>query len=198
MNFNNIISNLNFVNIKNVSFKEIMKLLKIRNKENIRNKMFSNKYITKLEHILWSNKIKKATIEAFFLIYYKDILCGGLGIKNFDSKIRECDWAFYISDKINFPGLGASIELKSINFLFKKYKLSRINCYVLKDNQSVVNLHSKFFFSIVPLKENKLHNYNINMSKNNVIKLCLDLKIWEIKSKEFIQKFKINEKKILY
>ena len=107
-----------------------------------------------------------------------------------------CDWAFYLSNEFNFPGLGASVEFKSINFIFDKYKLSKINCYVLKNNKTVINLHNKFFFVKVPILDTEFDNYNINFSKNNVIKFFLDLKNWKIKSKKFISKFKIDAKKI--
>ena len=196
MDLNKIFSNLKFENITKVSNANILELLKIRNQKNIRAKMFSKNFITKKDHYLWINKIKKNKKEDFFIIFYKDSICGGLGIKNIDKKLNDCDWAFYLSNEFNFPGLGASIEFKSINFIFDKYKLSRIYCYVLKDNKSVINLHIKFFFTKTPLVESKLNNYNINFSKNNVIKFCLDLKKWKIKSKKLITKFNIYGKKI--
>ena len=196
MDINKIISNLKFENISKVSNENILQLLKIRNQKNIRIKMFNKKFITKQDHYFWLNNIKKNQKEDFFIIYYKNVICGGLGIKNLNKRLKDCDWAFYVSDKFNFPGLGASIEFKSINFIFYKYKLSRIYCYVLKNNKNVINLHKKFFFSKVLIVESKFKNYNTNISKNNVIKFCLDFKKWKIKSKKLITKFKIDENKI--
>ena len=46
MDFNSIISNLDFINIKRANYKSVMDLLNIRNNE-IRNKMFNSKIITK-------------------------------------------------------------------------------------------------------------------------------------------------------
>tara|TARA_B100000767_G_C19594147_1_gene462728 strand:- start:38 stop:634 length:597 start_codon:yes stop_codon:yes gene_type:complete len=198
MDLNNIISNLEFKNITNVNYEDVLELLKIRNKENVRNKMFNKKYITRFDHNSWLKKIKKTSKEDFYIIYYKHIVCGGLGIKNYDNKLKECDWAFYISDNFNFPGLGASIEFKSINFLLKKYKLSRLYCYVLKNNPNVIKLHKKFFFLKVPILIKKLNDYNINISKNNIIKFCLDLKRWKSESKKLVKKLKIHEKKSQY
>ena len=198
MDFNNIFTNLKFKNITKASYADILDLYKIRNNEIIRSKMFNKNFITRFNHNKWFIKIKNNSNEDFFLIYYKEILCGGLGIKNVNSKLKECDWAFFISNNSNFPGLGASIEFKSINFLFKKYGLHRLYCYVLKENQSVINLHKKFFFLKVPVIESKLKNYNINISKNNVIKFCLNLKEWKSESKILKEKFKIDEKKIYY
>jgi len=196
MDLNKILFNLKFKNITKTSNANVLELLKIRNQENIRNKMFTKKLITKHDHYLWLNKVKKNNKEDFFIIYYKEFVCGGLGIKNINKKFNMCDWAFYLSNEFNFPGLGASVEFKSINFIFDKYKLSKINCYVLKNNKTVINLHNKFFFVKVPILDTEFDNYNINFSKNNVIKFFLDLKNWKIKSKKFISKFKIDAKKI--
>ena len=198
MDLNNIISNLEFKNILKVKYRDVLELLKIRNKKNIRNKMFNKKYITKFDHNSWLRNIKKTSKEDFYIIYYKNDICGGLGVKNNNIKLKECDWAFYVSDKFNFAGLGASIEFKSIYFLLKKYKLSRLYCYVLKTNTNVVNLHKKFFFLRVPIIEKKLNIYNITISKNKVIKFCLDLKKWKVESKKLLKKFKIDEKKLQY
>lgn len=198
MNLNNIISNLEFRNILKVNYKDVLELLKIRNKQNIRDKMFNKKYITKFDHNLWLSNIKKTTKEDFYIIYYKNDICGGLGIKNNNVEFKECDWAFYISDKFNFAGLGASIEFKSINFLFKKYQLSRLYCYVLKTNSNVIKLHKKFFFLKVPIIEKKINKYDINFSKNSITKFCLDLKRWKLLSKKLFKKFKIDEKKLYY
>ena len=74
------------------------------------------------EHIVFPeidfDKIKKENKNV--IIYYKNDICGGLGVKNNNIRLKECDWAFYVSDKFNFAGLGASIEFKSIYFLLKK------------------------------------------------------------------------------
>ena len=108
--------------------------------------MFNQKLISLIDHKKWFNKIKKNKTEHFYGIYYKKIICGGLGVKNINLIRKEGDWAFYISKEFNFPGLGACIEYKSINYLFKKYKFSKKNCYVLKNNQSV--LFIKIFFKL--------------------------------------------------
>ena len=196
MDLNNIITNLEFRNITTVKYQDVLEILKIRNKKNIRSKMFNKKHITKFDHNEWLKKIKKIPDEDFYIIYYKNSVCGGLGVKNINISLKECDWAFYISDNFNFTGLGASIEFKSINFLLKKYHLSRLYCYVLKTNSNVIKLHKKFFFLKVPIIEKKLNRYNISFSKDDVIKFCLELKRWKLMSKKLLKKFKVDGKKL--
>ena len=76
MDFNSIISNLDFINIKRANFKSVMDLLNIRNNNEIRNKMFNSKIITKKEHYNWFNQIKFSKND-FYIIYYKQIIYGG-------------------------------------------------------------------------------------------------------------------------
>ena len=70
MDFNKIL-NLKFKNITKVSNANILELLKIRNQKNIRIKMFSKKFITKHDHYLWLNNIKKNKRRIFLLFIIK-------------------------------------------------------------------------------------------------------------------------------
>ena len=105
MDLNNIISNLEFKNITNVNYEDVLELLKIRNKENVRNKMFNKKYITRFDHNSWLKKIKKTSKEDFYIIYYKHIVCGGLGIKNYDNNYftvfsGKIDHSIWVADEV--------------------------------------------------------------------------------------------------
>ena len=48
----------------------------------------------------------------------KKKIVGGLGIKNLNKKVMTADWAFYISEKSKFIGLGASVEFKALEYFF--------------------------------------------------------------------------------
>lgn len=193
MDFNSIISNIDFINIKRANFKNVMKLLNIRNNYEVRNKMFNSKIITVQEHYKWFNQIKFSKNEDFYIICYKKIIYGGLGIKNLNFNDRILDWAFYVSPEKNFPGLGACIEFKSIDFIFNNYKVLKLFCYVLKDNKKVLNLHKKFYFLQTPLQDRFLQKYSIKIPKHKIDHLSLNLKSWKVNSKELKIKLKINE-----
>ena len=103
------------------------------------------------------------------------------------------DCAFYVSPEKNFPGLGACIEFKAINFIFNNYKVLKLFCYVLKDNKKVSNLHKKFYFLPTPLQDKLLHKYKINIPKHKINRFCLSFISWKLNSKELKTKLKINE-----
>ena len=60
--------------------------------------------------------------------------------------LLTAEWAFYISQKKNFIGLGALIEFKALEFFFSIFNIKKLICLVLKSNAEVIKLHYKFGF----------------------------------------------------
>jgi hypothetical protein len=113
-----ILDNLNFQNILNCSEVDARVILEIRNEERIRNNMFNNKIISLEEHLLWKKIFLESSTDRFYCIKYKNVIVGGLGLKNYNIKNLSADWAFYVSESKNFIGLGAAIENKALNYFF--------------------------------------------------------------------------------
>ena len=93
--------------------------------------MFTSHLISEKEHSIWLKKIKSQSKEIFYGIYFEDQIVGGLGLKDILKK-KQAYWSFYISNKNKVSGLGALVEYKALNFFFKFYRFSKINCFVLK------------------------------------------------------------------
>ena len=194
MNLETVLKNIEFKSLKRCNLFEIRIIRQIRNEDKIRKKMKNQHKISISEHSLWYNKVKFSKTNFFYTINYQDKLIGGLGLNNFNKNSMCGEWAYYISNKKNFIGLGASIEYKAIEFLFKIFRLNELYCYVLGNNLEISRLHKKFGF-----KEISFTNYSQKKFSNkqilNAVYLVLKKSKWKNTRKQIYKKyFSDNEK----
>jgi UDP-4-amino-4,6-dideoxy-N-acetyl-beta-L-altrosamine N-acetyltransferase len=183
-----ISDNLNFQNILNCSEADARVILEIRNEERVRKNMFNNKIISLEEHLLWKKIFLESNTDRFYCIKYKNIIVGGLGLKNYNIKNLSADWAFYVSESKNFIGLGAAIENKALNYFFDNYKIKNIFCYILISNAAVINLHKKFGFKKITMDSNFEDNF-LNVKKNDVLRMKLSKFEWIANKSSIYNKF---------
>jgi UDP-4-amino-4,6-dideoxy-N-acetyl-beta-L-altrosamine N-acetyltransferase len=183
-----ISDNLNFQNILTCSDADVRVILEIRNEEKIRNNMFNSKIISLEEHLLWKKNFLESNTDRFYCIKYKNIIVGGLGLKNYNIKNLSADWAFYVAESRNFIGLGASIENKALNYFFDNYKIKNIFCYVLISNAAVINLHKKFGFKKINMDSNFEDNF-LNVKKKDVLRMKLSKFEWIANKSSIYNKF---------
>lgn len=186
MKLNNIFKKIEFTNSKELNDREFDTILDIRNEDNIRNNMLSKNIIQSNEHKIWVNRIKNSKNNFFFAIKYDEQIIGGLAINTNPNKKKIADWAFYLSSKKNFIGLGFCLEIKALDFIFKKFGLNDLQCLVIFKNKKVHNLHKKFGFDEISYKN--MHISFLNYNKFEKI-ICLSIKKskW-IKIREKIKK----------
>lgn len=188
MKLKKTLEGIKFKKIQDCNSRELFEILNIRNEKDIREKMFTKNLISENEHKKWFELIKNSREEKFYLIYFKDNIVGGLGLKNYSEELSSADWAFYISKKSQFIGLGASIEFKALNYFFEFYLLKKIFCYVLKNNIEVITLHKKFGFEETLIK-NDFEKKFLNIDKKNVIRLMIDSNKWNRIKNELFNKY---------
>lgn len=85
-------------------------------------------------------------------IYFKKKLIGGLAVSRNSIDPYKAEWGFYVSKKNKILGIGALIEYSAINYIFSKYCLRELYCFVIKSNISVLKLHKKFGFKKIFFK----------------------------------------------
>ena len=74
-------------------------------------------------------------------------------------------------------GIGAVLEYKFLNMIFKQEQYNIINCVVLNMNKSVIKLHEKFGFK---KKNHYKKNFIVrNNKKIEFTSLFLERKSWE-------------------
>jgi UDP-4-amino-4,6-dideoxy-N-acetyl-beta-L-altrosamine N-acetyltransferase len=160
-------------NITNCSSEESKKIRKIRNEENIRKYMYTEHEITLTEHVNYINKLKTDKKQIVFCVLKNKIEpVGVVSINSIDYLHRKTDWAFYLTSNER-TGLGAVLEYYIINFIFSKLEMEKVNCEVIETNNTVVELHKKFFFEEEGIrKENIIKNnrrinvYFLGLTKN--------------------------------
>lgn len=184
MNLKTIYNNINLKLLEINDQKFIDKLLLIRNEDNVRNFMFDNQMIDKDHHTKWiKNKIKNRS-RIFYLVLYKNELIGCVVLSNISNEKKIADWAFYITEKA-MRGIGAVLEYKFLNMIFKQEQYNIINCVVLNINKSVLKLHERFGFK---KKNDYKKNFILrNDKKIEFTSLFLDRNNWESEINPFFK-----------
>jgi len=90
-----------------------------------------------------------------WLILFKKKPIGFICIKDLNLKKKETDWAYYIGSKDHII-LGSFLPPFFYNWVFKKFKINKINSFVFANNSNVIKIH-------------KYHGYKI-LKKFTVIK----------------------------
>ena len=177
---------IKFVQIKKFNKSRLLKILEIRNERNIRNNMLNNNVISRKQHIKWfRNKIVDKKNIIFYEIIFNSKLIGVISLTSIDKINKSLEWSFYITNKFqNY--YGALIELKFLDYLFKKIKfINKLNCKVLGFNIAVVKLHQKFGFKI----EGEIRDYLFRD------KIFVNLFYLGVKKNECLEQIKIIKKK---
>lgn len=188
MKLDKILNNLELKNINDLKKEEILEIRLMRNEKKIRKNMMNTKIISEKDHLKWYKDFKTSKSNYFFVIKYNKNFVGGLGFKEFNKKLLLGEWSFYISEKKNIIGLGASVEFFAINYFFDIFKLKKLYCFVLKHNQEVVKLHKRFGFKEITFNDYKK---NIILAKrvSDAIYLTLEKRDWKNIKKIIYQKY---------
>ena len=188
MNLKTKFDSISFEDITLCKKSEALEILNIRNEDSIRKNMFTKNVITKDQHMNWLNDLKNTNKNKIYCIKYMNKVIGALGIKEKVPHEPNFEWTIYVSQNFKVINLGALIELKALDYLFSKYKIENLMCYVLKENYIVAKLHKKFGFN----EKNLDKTFNLsfpNINIDDVLCLHLDKNNWNIINKKFSDKF---------
>jgi|TARA_B100000795_G_scaffold194739_1_gene148991 UDP-4-amino-4,6-dideoxy-N-acetyl-beta-L-altrosamine N-acetyltransferase len=188
MNLKTKFDSISFEDITLCKKSEALEILNIRNEDSIRKNMFTKNLITKDQHMNWLNDLKNTNKNKIYCIKYMNKVIGALGIKEKVPHEPNFEWTIYVSQNFKVINLGALIELKALDYLFSKYKIENLMCYVLKENYIVAKLHKKFGFN----EKNLDKTFNLsfpNINIDDVLCLHLDKNNWNIINKKFSDKF---------
>lgn len=122
-----------------------MRILEIRNEDDVRKWMYNDHIISVDEHLNWINHLQEKQEPAFAIFAEKDII-GSIRFENCNYSNKTTSWAYYLTQTANFMGLAPTLEFAFIDFCFEKFVFEKLNCEVIEGNDAVVKLHSKFLF----------------------------------------------------
>lgn len=121
-------------------------LLQIRNKENVRRSMYTDRIITLEEHLRYVNTLRNDHSQLLYAVLSNDrSVVGALSFSQIDRLHKKCDWAFYLDEEVR-GGVGSALEVFALNYVFEILEFEKLNCEILQTNRVVVDMHLKFGF----------------------------------------------------
>lgn len=125
---------------------EQIKLVReIRNQESVRKSMYTDHHICLDEHLKWVGSLKNDKQTIVFVVFVDDFVSGVVSLTAIDRFHLKSDWAFYLDEAVR-GGLGAVLEYRFLDFVFRDLELEKLNCEVIETNEGVRKLHGKFGF----------------------------------------------------
>lgn len=122
-----------------------MALLAIRNDPDVRKYMYTERLISDDEHRGYIEKLKASRSDRLYVVIDEtDRAIGAVGLSGIDPHHGKTDWAFYLS--ADGRGLGRALEWNTIEHVFFRLNLEKLNCEVIDTNPAVCALHRSFGF----------------------------------------------------
>ena len=120
-----------------------------RNKEFVKNQLFSNRNITVEEHINWLHDFVEKGLVHQFIIYVNEIPIGTCFIKNIDEVHKKGEFGIFIGESEYLgKGIGSLATKLIIDYAFKNLLLNKIYLKVYSDNINAIKAYSNAGFKI--------------------------------------------------
>jgi UDP-4-amino-4,6-dideoxy-N-acetyl-beta-L-altrosamine N-acetyltransferase len=90
---------------------------------------------------------------------------------------RRCDWAYYLgSPNVRGKGIGKSVELNVLAFVFETLALNKLCCEVFVSNQKVISIHEKFGSVVEGTRREQIHK---NGEFHDIVEMGILRNDWE-------------------
>lgn len=119
---------IELIPLTDVSTEIQLKLRELRNEDEVRKWMFTDRVIGLNEHLKWLSRIKDDSSQIVFVVMDENHRPVGMtSVNTINYPHKKADWAFYLTKKAR-GGLGTVIEYCFINFIFNSLDIEKINC----------------------------------------------------------------------
>jgi len=93
----------------------------------------------------WYDDICRDNTRRDWLINVDGEDVGLLSIIRIDNLNKRCEWAYYLaSPSVRGKGIGKSVEMNVLEYVFENLNLNKLCCEVLKKNEIVIKIHEKY------------------------------------------------------
>jgi len=93
----------------------------------------------------WFRAISKNTTRLDWIITVDGEDVGLVSIVGIDSVNRRCEWAYYLaSPSVRGKGIGKSVEMNVLAYVFETLNLNKLCCEVFCSNEIVIKIHEKY------------------------------------------------------
>lgn len=149
---------IDLIPVTDVSTEIQLTVREMRNQDNVRKWMFTDRIIGLNEHLAWLSRIKGDDKQIIFVVMDEGGHPVGVASVNaIDYPHDKADWAFYLTEAAP-AGLGSALEFAFINFIFSVLDMQKLNCQVIEGNDRVIKLHKKFLFEGEGFKRSDVTN----------------------------------------
>lgn len=162
---------------------DLDQVLEWRNREGVRNNMYTNHVITREEHEAWWRKQSQMPESRLCVAVVDGIDVGVVTFTHYTGEGGLATWAFYAGDT-QLRGVGNMMECAALEYAFTQLKVRKLECEVLDFNMPVVKLHMRYGFRVEGIlreayqREGQLHD---------VFKLALLERDWRKYTREMIK-----------
>lgn len=139
-----VVRDIEFIPIGELSRREHLRILTIRNQPEVRRNMYTSHLIGEREHFAWIEGLKTDARTLFSAVAYGGRIIGGISLNSISHADKRADWAFYLDGDTQGKGLGSALEFKFLDYALAD--LQKLNCEVLAFNAPVIKMHKRFGF----------------------------------------------------
>jgi UDP-4-amino-4,6-dideoxy-N-acetyl-beta-L-altrosamine N-acetyltransferase len=105
--------------------------------------------------IEWVQSIQKNDSRLDWIIVVDDEEVGLVSIVGIDRVNHRADWAYYLaSPNVRGKGIGRSVEMNVLSYVFEELKLHKLCCEVLVQNEIVIKIHEKYGSTVEGTRRN--------------------------------------------
>jgi UDP-4-amino-4,6-dideoxy-N-acetyl-beta-L-altrosamine N-acetyltransferase len=131
---------------RSIEEKDLNQIRCWRNRKDVRSAMLTDHIISKEEHQNWFVNIAGNNQCIYQIVTYRDVDIGLSNITEIKIKNETCSWGFYLGDPFARPGIGASVEYLSLDFIFETLQMRKVWVEVLISNQNALSMNKSFGF----------------------------------------------------
>lgn len=93
----------------------------------------------------WFKQIQQDKSRYDWIITVDGEDVGLVSVVRIDRVNKRCEWAYYLaSPSVRGKGIGRSVEMNMLDFVFDKLKLHKLCCEVYVSNEVVIKIHEKY------------------------------------------------------
>ncbi|MCK0144108.1 GNAT family N-acetyltransferase [Arenibacter sp. F26102] len=175
------IEGYHLINYSNLSKKDSLKILAIRNDFSIRRRMVNSDLISEENHFHFVSTLSKKNI-GYWALKKKGEILGSISLIQYNEKDASFVGGNFIAPEMIGSGFGAVVNYFMHYIAFEIIKCSKIKAIVKKDNINAIRLNK--LFGAVLLNE----NFSQDIIKNEYLSLEFSAETWFNISKEKTRK----------
>ncbi|MCQ2186404.1 MAG: GNAT family N-acetyltransferase [Bacteroidales bacterium] len=139
-------SGFRFVNYVNLTERQKIEILDIRNSSQVRRWMSNPAAIGKENHLAYIDKLGQHSRNFYWAVFDGDTLCGGVSLVNYDG--ISADEGIFLDPSLCGKGLGSRISRASFRHYFTDLGIKMLYSVVHKGNSAAIRMDRKLGFTV--------------------------------------------------